>query len=160
MSGLTSGELAQLRISLKDYVDVRYNSLDSKVDNNQKVSEDKIAIATDVLNSRLERMNEFRDALTDQARNFFTRPEHDLWRQKVESDFINVAKKSHDDDCRIEDLLNSKTKEINGKIDAFEKFKTMMEAKASQGSVLIAYAIGIFGLIISLVSIGLRLAGK
>jgi len=72
---LSPDEVAQLRVGLREYVDVRIKAI-----------EQQLVTAQVVLDTRLSSMNEFRAALTDQSANFFTRPEHLAWREKVEGE--------------------------------------------------------------------------
>jgi hypothetical protein len=56
---------AALGVSLKEYIDTRLTAVAHAT-----------SIATASLDKRLDSMNEFRDQLKDQAKNFITRPEH------------------------------------------------------------------------------------
>jgi len=65
-------------VSLKEYVDTRFNALELSLDK-----------ANQVLNARLETMNEFRGQMKDQTATFITRVEfeakHDSLYNRIES---------------------------------------------------------------------------
>jgi hypothetical protein len=95
-------------VSLKEYVDLRFSENLRAL---EKAERD--------LSKRLEGMNEFRDALKDQAGTFVTREALDLKIDNLERDVSDLK-------------LN----------------RAHAEGKASQTSVLIAYGISLVGLII------------
>lgn len=64
-------------VTWKEYVDQRFRELDQRMAERQHLTELAIAQNESVINSRLAEMNNFRQALTDQAKNFITRAEHD-----------------------------------------------------------------------------------
>ncbi len=84
--------------------------------------EKSIEATAKVLDRRLEGMNEFREALKDQASKFITRSE------------LNVIIQRLDVDIRV-----------------LREYKATMEGKASQTSVSFAYAIAIISLIVGIV---------
>lgn len=88
-------------VSLKEYFDSRFDAMDKA-----------LRLATDALNARLESMNEFREALRDQASRMVTRAE-----------------------CSV--LHNRSTDDIRG----LQKFQSTLEGKASQNAVILAILI-------------------
>ena len=98
------------KVTIKEY-------LESKIEG--------IAVATTlaskILEKRLDGMNEFRNALKDQAANFITRAELESTLAKITLDVQNLR-----------------------------DFKSTLEGKASQGSVYISYAINIIGWVITI----------
>jgi len=84
--------------------------------------------ATDIarvgMEKRLEGMNEFRQQLNDQAKEFITRPELNAIRKEIEAD-IRILRES----------------------------KATLEGKADQKAVNIAMAISLIGLIIGVIAI-------
>lgn len=99
------------RVSLRDYVDVRFEAVD-----------EKIMTAGAVLNTRLESMNEFRSAITDQARTFMTKSEYLANHRYLEDD----------------------VKELSA-------FMSRTKAGATQNQVLIAYALAVIGMLVGIV---------
>ena len=94
-------------------------------------AERSTVFASEVLERRLEMLNEFRTAMKDQAAGFFTRAEHSLYMESVASDLRS---------------LREWRSELNG--------------MASQHSVNVALLISLLSLLIGSVSILLRLGGK
>ena len=111
-------------ISLKEYIDMRFNEFRSYMDIQFKNIKDSTLLAEENLNVRLESMNEFRNSMKDQAGQFVTRSEY------------NIVKAKNDEDIR--ELREMQAEE---------------KGKASQQSVNIAYMIAIVGIIIGLISI-------
>lgn len=85
---------------------------------------DSIAQAKVENDLRLEAMNEFRSALTDQASRFVTRAELDLFKEKTSVE-----------------------------LDQFRVFKTIVETKASQSTVNIAIWFSAAGVVIGAISL-------
>jgi len=100
-------------VSLKEYIDLRFSE-------NQRALEK----AERDLSKRLEGMNEFRDALKDQAANFVTRESMDLKLAPMEE-----------------------------KINSLSLSRAHTEGAASQTSVLIAYIVSAIGIILGVVSL-------
>jgi lysyl-tRNA synthetase class I len=99
-------------ISLKEYVDVRIKQIEKSTE-----------LTHQAIDKRLEGMNEFRDALKDQAAGFFTRKEHELYKEKIDAE-----------------------------LKTLQKFQTEMQTKANQSSVNITLGISIIGIILGMVS--------
>jgi hypothetical protein len=99
-------------ISLKEYVDLRFTE-------NQRALEK----AERDLSKRLEGMNEFRDALKDQAGTFVTREAMEIKLDGLEKDMADL-----------------------------KLTRAHAQGKASQTSVLIAYGISFVGLLIAVLS--------
>jgi chromosome segregation ATPase len=115
----------------------RLNILDNRVQNIEERKADISALseatrlAKENVDARLVAMNEFREQMGDQANTFFTRSEHDAYVHSVDDRWVKL-------DENIRDLRESRATE---------------QGKASQTSVLIAYAIGIVGIILSVIAI-------
>ena len=76
------------------------------------------------LDKRLETMNEFRESLKDQTKNYFTKPEHELYVQSVEKD-LRMLRES----------------------------KATLEGKASERSVVFTMVVAIIGIVLSFASL-------
>ena len=76
------------------------------------------------LDKRLETMNEFRESLKDQTKNYFTRQEHELYVQSVEKD-LRMLRES----------------------------KATFEGKASERSVVFTMVVAIIGIVLSFASL-------
>ena len=66
-------EETEMSVSLKEYFESKFAALDKAN-----------ALAYQTLEKRLEGMNEFREALRDQTKNFITRVEHDVLCKEVQ----------------------------------------------------------------------------
>lgn len=107
---LSNKETEELRVSLREYLEVRLKALEDKVNKSETV-----------LGIRLDSMNEFRGALSDQLRTFMPRTEYMARHEKLEQD-----------------------------IQLLREFKATIDSKASQSSLLIAYAISLISLIVGI----------
>lgn len=85
-------------------------------------------LAVRALSIKLESMNELRGAMKDQMANSFTKPEHNLYAEKVEAD-IRVLREN----------------------------KATLEGKASQRSVTWAIVISVGGFLLALVGLLIRI---
>jgi predicted sugar kinase len=113
----------------KDFIDLRIREMELRysislkefMETKIRSIEQNIEMATRVLDKRLDTMNEFRAQLKDQAGQFVTRSELNLLRQNIDSD-----------------------------IRMLREAKSLLDGKASAGSVYIAYILSAVGLIISI----------
>src|SRR4030042_927602 len=96
----TKGEMRQLErrmngfrdaedISMKEYIDVRFDSVDKKlvdmeeeIDRRFNANERETGLARRAMEHRLDSMNEFRDSLRDQAIQFISKNECHLRNEK------------------------------------------------------------------------------
>lgn len=114
-----TGEIKERRftysdgVTLKEYIEARLTAMERASD-----------LAREALNVRLESMNEFRNAMQDQAGEFVTCKEMDLQIEK-----------------------------LHIQIDELMKFRHIAEGKASQSAVNIAYLISVIGIIIGIVNL-------
>jgi hypothetical protein len=113
MTELTPEEAKELRVSLAKHLEFRIASLEKAIEKSE-----------DLLNIRLESMNEFRDALKDQASTFVTCAEYRGWREHIDE-----------------------------AIQIYRDFMTTINAKADQKSVTLLTIVTIVGLLISVSSI-------
>jgi hypothetical protein len=100
-------------IPLKEYFDTRLNSIDKA-----------LGLASAQMEKRLEGMNEFRDALKDQAGRFITRAELEAYLDK-----------------------------INFNIKSLELSKATLEGKASQQSVILTALLSLCSLILGIIGV-------
>ena len=94
-------------------------------------AERSTVFASEVLERRLEMLNEFRTAMKDQAAGFFTRAEHSLYMESVASDLRSLR-----------------------------EWRSELKGMASQSSVNVALLISLLSLFMGSVSILLRMVGK
>jgi hypothetical protein len=113
-------------ITLKEYVDTRFDAVDIRFAANEKDKE----LAKDSMEYRLDSMNEFRNALRDTSNNQVTKAEYCAWKTSVEED-----------------------------IRSLRESRSLLEGKATQSSVNNVIILSVVSLLISLVSILLKLAG-
>lgn len=62
---------------MRDYIDMRLSELEKRITERFAAHDIAMGKAEADLHERLRSMNEFRNTLSDQAKNFVTRPEHD-----------------------------------------------------------------------------------
>ena len=108
-------------ITLREYFDMRIDSVISHNESKYSQLDKALGIALDSLNKRLEGMNEFRESLKDQSAKFVTRIEYEAEAGRLKED-IRVLRES----------------------------KAKLEGKADMSSVYIAYVISAIGIIIGL----------
>ncbi len=120
-------------VTLKQYIDTKVESVSKLYETKVEAIEKATELAANQMNSRLEGMNEFRDALKDQNANFISRNEYETQLKTIE--------KNHND-----------------RISILELHRERMQGKADQSSVniaqimsLLALLIGIAGLIVAIV---------
>jgi len=124
-------------------LDKRFNTNTSLVASQTIALRDAAQKATDIqaiaLEKRLSAMNEFRATLQDQAINFYTRQEHEVFAKGLEQSF-----KSIDSDLRI---LREARAEIAGLAKASQLYLTFILA-------LVGAVSGIVGLILRITNVG------
>jgi hypothetical protein len=100
-------------VTLRDYIEVQFAAMEKAND-----------LAREVNTAQHESLNNFRQAMLDQAKNLLPRSEYEIYHHKVEED-----------------------------IKALQKYQSTMEGKASQSSVNITLLISIVSLILAFVGI-------
>lgn len=131
MTELTTDEIKELRIGFKEYIDLRLGSiakdmeaLDQRVDQRFIAMERGVAVADRVLEARLTLLNEFRESMRDQTSSFMTLKEYDSWKDRIEKDILDLR-----------------------------DFKTAMNAKADQKTVVIAFIFSIISAVLGLIGL-------
>jgi hypothetical protein len=124
-------------VTLKEYVEARIDAMYHNFEVRIQALEKATTIASESMEKRLEGMNEFRSQLKDQSLTFFTRQEHILYKEAIDND-----------------------------IRSLRESRANQEGKASQQSVIIAFAltgislmIGSLSFLLAIVSIILRFLG-
>jgi len=113
-----------MKVKLEKYVDKQIKAIKSLMKSKYQTIEKSTDIATNVLDKRLDSMNEFRASLKDQQKTFLSRKEFDILHQKV-CDDIRMLRES----------------------------KANLEGKASQLSVFITLIIALLALALSAITI-------
>ena len=135
-------------VSLREYIEARLRELKRTIDLKYQTTEKATLLATYALEKRLESMNEFREAMKDQAQKFLTKNEFDIRHRRMEEDIKMLEEtrvtKSEADVCHTS--FEKDIKELT-------KAKDISEGKASSKSVIIAYIIAIVSLIIGILGI-------
>jgi oligoribonuclease (3'-5' exoribonuclease) len=127
---------------MEKYIDARFDGLEKEnaitsehlnryYDAQLKSIREAITLASRVTDERLARMNEFRDAMQDQQNRYLTMSEHDVWKDKIESE-----------------------------MNTFRDFKTEIAAKASQRGLTWGYIIIGINLFISISALILAYGDK
>lgn len=79
--------------SLKEYVDLALNNLDEKIEQRFISTKDAVDKADRATDKRFESVNEFRQQLNDQARQFVTKEEYKVAHRAIEDkvEQVNVG---------------------------------------------------------------------
>ena len=117
-------DLSQDLVTLKEFFDVRLAQVEALVCEKFNTVETATSLAKEALDLRLQSMNKFRETLQDQAATFMTRTEYQLQHDRL-----------------IEDIRMLK------------EAKALMDGKASQSSVNIAYLLAFAGLLVSVINV-------
>jgi hypothetical protein len=117
-------------VSLKEYFEAKINNVEEETTLRIKNLERATDLAKVTMDERLARMNEFRDALKDQNQTFLTRAEYENSYKQV-----------------IED------------IKSLRESRAALEGKASQNAVNISIALGTIGIVMSGISLIVRILG-
>jgi len=118
-------------VSLRDHIESRLAALEKSLDERFKSQEQAIAHALAANEKRLDGMNEFREALRDQSRQF-----------SVKSDLDNLSAVTCKDIERLEEDIKS-----------LNESRAEMRGKASQTQLVVAYIISIIGIIFGIINI-------
>jgi len=121
---LSEDETKQFRITLREYIDLRLDNLEKELQTYQCSSDVNLKAAHASLDKRLEAMNEFRATITDQAAKYFTKVEHEAWKEKIEQE-----------------------------LQTLRDFKLTIDTKASTGAVRTGYILSGIALFISFIGL-------
>lgn len=80
-------------VPLRDYLDTRIEDLSLRLDQRINSTSTLISKLEDSTSTRFATVNEFRHALSDQANNFITRPEHNDLSNRIDrlEERINIS---------------------------------------------------------------------
>ena len=121
---LSEEETKQLRMTLREYVDIKLDNLEKEFQTYQCSNDVNLKSAYSSMEKRLEAMNEFRATITDQATKYFTKAEHEAWKEKIEQE-----------------------------LQTLRDFKLTIDTKASAKSVTTAYVISAIGIALSFIGL-------
>jgi hypothetical protein len=149
-------------VSLKEYINDKLNNLEKSVDmrfhavntstNQALATADKATSkAETATEKRFEGVNEFRAALSDQARTFVIRSEFSLAVDRLEQDIKNLASARMD----LVDKESYKTTMVGleARVDDLRLSRANLEGKASATSVYIAYLFSAIGTIMGVLGL-------
>ena len=108
----------------RDYFTLWLNKLSEQLDERFRTQQEAIKLSQDVINARLEGMNEFRATISDQNKNYITKAEY-----------------------------GAKLEAINTDLRILREAKAVAEGKASQSSVIFLGVVSVIGLLVSLISL-------
>jgi hypothetical protein len=111
-------------VSLRDYVEALVGGDHAYFDARLCALEKATVTAKDAMERRLEGMNELRAAMKDQASGFISRTEHESTHRALTDD-----------------------------IRSLRESRAEMAGKASQGQVMIAWIMGVVGILLSVISL-------
>jgi hypothetical protein len=83
---LSEGEVNQLRMTLREYIDLRFSNVEKEFKTYQNSNDVNLKSAYSSMEKRLESMNEFRQTISDTAAKYFTKAEHEAWKEKIEQE--------------------------------------------------------------------------
>jgi len=79
-------------VSLKEYFDGKFQDLEDKMNLQFKLNQTALDKSENSTNLRLEGMNEFRESLQDQTKNYLTRNEYELKHENLRDKLGNMQK--------------------------------------------------------------------
>jgi hypothetical protein len=120
------------KVDLREYLEMRIKNIELST-----------GLAKTEMERRLDAMNEFRATLKDQAYTFITRHEFSITFDKI-SDDINLLRNSKANAETVNSLADD--------VRLLRESKAKLEGRASQTSVMIAYALAGIGLAVSIFS--------
>lgn len=121
----------EFSIPLRQYFDTQLDAVRLELNLQFELHDRALKLATAAMESRLEHLNELREAVTMQESKYLTKGEAQLRFDNLERD--------------VRSLLLSQAK---------------IEGKASQNSVVLAWLLGASGLLLGFVNVFMRIAGK
>lgn len=110
-------------ISIKEYLDRRLEDLEKRLCDRFEMQNTALDKAEQRMNERLEGMNEFRDAMKDQASTYVT-----------------------------EDIYSARHEALRESINDLKLSRAELKGKANQNAVVIAYIITAISIILSLIN--------
>jgi hypothetical protein len=119
---LSEDETKQFRITLREYIDLRFSNLEKELLTYQCSNDVNLKAAHASMDKRLEAMNEFRATITDSSNKYFTKAEHEAWKEKIEQE-----------------------------LQLLRDFKLTIDTKASSRSVTTGYIISGIAILISFI---------
>jgi hypothetical protein len=114
-------------VPLKEHLEARVAALERAVDMNIAWLEKTRIGDREILEKRLDSMNEFRDALRDQSGTMFTRVEHEAYQKTVEADLRGLR-----------------------------GFQSTLEGKASQANLNVTFILALAAVVVSVTNLILR----
>ena len=126
--------------TLRELFEQRFDSMDRA-----------LMVAMEAMNRRLDGMNEFREALKDQASQMMTRVECAATRKTIEGDIRSLRDSENLSISRTE--YDAQHQRVIEDIKLLRESKAMLEGKASQLSVNITLGLAVLGVVVSIISI-------
>ena len=129
-------------ITLREYFETKMNHLGEELSFKIAALKESTTIAKIANDERLERMNEFRDTLKDQAGTFVTMNEVKLNMQKIDSQLVNIRNEY----CLRFDKVETDLRSLR-------ESRAELRGKADQSQVNISLLIGVIGIIFGIIGI-------
>jgi hypothetical protein len=136
--GYVDKQIDKQEVTLREYFERVIRDLSSNLDARFAGQEKAITTANAANEKRLDTMNEFRSSLSDQSKMFVTGAMFDSYKASSKTE--------------IDRLLSD--------IESLKITRATLDGKASQSQLTIAMALSLIGLLTSIISIAIRLAGK
>ena len=148
------------------YVEVRFGEFEKRTNIRFEETDKRMAVMTEaeqralhlssqIMEKRLESMNEFRAAMADQANNFVKRDEFLIHVETLRRDMDLFSRFKEERSNVPTDIEN-----IKRDVKSLTTFKDNMDGKANQSSVLVALAFSLIAAVFGAISLVLRLLEK
>jgi uncharacterized protein involved in exopolysaccharide biosynthesis len=126
-------------VSLRDYIDTLDAADRERTALQFDAMERAVEVAFAANTKRFEGVNELRAMAEDQAKRFASNADLGAFREKMEAELKNIRTSMSKD---VDSLKES--------IESLKLSRATLEGKASQNSVIIAYLIGLVGIVIGI----------
>lgn len=122
-------------VTLKEYFDMRITDLEKSLDERFSSQEKAVKIAVESSNKRLEGMNEFRQTLSDQTRNYVTKSEYEAGQNAVRDGLYKIQEE----------------------IKSLQLSRAEIAGKASQNQANVALAMALIGTLMGLIGLAMNI---
>ena len=140
---------------LEKRIDLRFLDIEKRIDASAEAERRALDLSNKILDRRLEAMNEFRSAMSDQALTFIRRDEFVLHTENQRRE-LDAFTKFKEERVSVPTDIEGLKKDVK----ALNTFRDNMDGKASQNSVVVALIFSILAAAFGGISLVLRLLEK